>query len=376
MKLTVFFFLLTLTAYAQNSLRGQVINDADEQPVPFCSVFLANTTKGTTADSTGQFVLANVPAGRFELVVSSVGFETRATPLGNEQSSPLLIRLKPLANQLAEVQVRASRDPAWLENLGVFNSFFIGTSKNAAQCAIKNQNALWFDDDRADRKLTAGAREPLVIENRALGYQIRYSLVQFQFDYGRNYVSYLGYPVYEPMKPQNRREALRWEKARREAYLGSAMHFMRAVHTRTTDDEGFEVRRVLERTDSTKTTVTNRPKSAATWQVKTTRFVINDKLPGTFLIDDNQSSDSLTVLAFENLIQITYTQERESTEYLRSVSPFSIGAAGPQTSLMYLTQPYVTVERNGNFQDQLGIIFEGYWGWEKMAELLPLTYEP
>ncbi|XWW47658.1 carboxypeptidase-like regulatory domain-containing protein [Fibrella sp. USSR17] len=370
MKAFLLVLLTTLSVQAQFTLRGKVVNAVDEQPVPFCSVFLANTTKGTTADENGNFVLANLPAGRFDLVVSSVGFETLASPLNTNQPAQLLVRIMPSANQLAEVQVRASRDPEWLEQLDVFLKNFIGTSKNAQECRIVNQNVLWFDDNRTTLRLTGGAREPLVIENKALGYRIRYVLDQFLFDYGHKSVSYLGYPVYELMKPRNRRESLRWEQARKAAYLGSSMHFMRTLHAKKTAEEGFEIRRMVERTDSTKV--------GGQWRVKQARYLVKDALPATFILNDDASTDSTTALAFENLIQVTYTGEKEAPEYVRYSNPFSSnpGAPGPQTSIIHMLEPLVTIERNGNFYNPLGVVFEGYWGWEKMAELLPLTYEP
>ena len=370
MKTFVLVLLTTLAVHAQFTLKGRVVNAVDEQPVPFCSVFLANTTKGTTADENGYFVLANLPVGRFDLVVSSVGFETLASPLNTNQPAPWLIRVRSSATQLTEVQVRANRDPEWLEHLGLFLKNFIGTSKNAQECKILNQNALWFDDNRATMRLMGGAKEPLVIENKALGYRIRYVLDQFLYDYGHKSVSYLGYPVYELMKSRGRREQLRWEQARKAAYLGSPMHFMRTLHARNTAEEGFEIRRVLERADSTKV--------AGKWRVEQVRYLINDKLPAPFLLNKDASTDSTTALSFENLIQVTYTKEKESMEYMRNVAPFGTtsSAAEAQTSIIYLTEPLVTIERNGNFYNPLGVLFEGYWGWEKMAELLPLTYEP
>ena len=370
MKVLLLFLLTTLTAHAQFTLKGRVVNDVDEQPVPFCSVFLANTTKGTSADENGNFVLPNLPPGRFDLVVSSVGFETVALPLNTNQPASLLIRVRPSATQLAEVQVRANRDPEWLEHLDLFIKNFIGTSANAQNCKILNQNTLWFDDNRATMRLVGGAKEPLMIENKALGYRIRYVLDQFLYDYGRKSVSYLGYPVYELMKARGRREQLRWEQARKVAYLGSPMHFMRTLHAKNTAEEGFEIRRVLERADSTKV--------VGRWRVERVRYLINDKLPASFLLSNEASTDSTTALSFENLIQVTYTEEKESAEYRRNVAPFGTvpSAAGPQISIIYLTEALVTIERNGNFYNPLGVLFEGYWGWEKMAELLPLTYEP
>ncbi|MBO0933354.1 carboxypeptidase-like regulatory domain-containing protein [Fibrella aquatilis] len=367
---TVFLLFITLTAHAQLTLKGRVINDADAQPVPFCSVFLANTTKGTTADENGNFTLTNLPDGRYDLVASSVGFETVAAPIQTRQTASLLIRMKANAMQLSEVQVKANRDPEWLVNLEQFTKLFIGTSKNARDCKILNPNVLWFDDNRDSLVLRGGAREPLQIENGALGYRIRYVLAQFDYDYGSRYVSYLGYPVFEAMKPRSNAQEKRWFKAREEAFRGSSMHFMRALCAGMTEQQGFVIRRIIERKDSSKTALTNR--------VKIERYLVKDPLPGSFLVDSDSSSAELTKVQFENLVQVTYTLEKEATEYRNEHTTFnsSTFTAPPQTSIMRLVQPYILVEANGNYYNPLGVIFEGYWGWEKMADMLPFTYEP
>lgn len=369
-SLSLIFLLSFFTAHAQLTLKGRVVNIADDQPVPFCSVFLANTTKGTTADENGNFTLANLPDGRYDLVASSVGFETVASPIQTKQTAALLIRLKPNATQLAEVQVKANRDPEWLANLEQFTKLFIGTSKNAQACKIMNTGVLWFDDDRTTLKLTGGAREPLTIENQALGYRIHYVLEQFLFDYGKNYVSYLGYPVFEPMKPRSNAQEKRWFKAREEAFRGSSMHFMRTLHAGKTEPQGFVIQRIIERPDTVG--------MGANRRVKTARYLIKDQLPATFIVSSDDSSPESTRVQFENLVQVTYTRENESAEFRREKSLLTpvTGAASPQTSVIRLVQPFITVEANGNYYEPLGIVFEGYWGWEKMADMLPLTYEP
>lgn len=366
----LFLLLFTFTAHAQLTLKGRVVNATDEQPVPFCSVFLANTTKGTTADENGNFTLTNLPDGRYDLVASSVGFETVAAPIQTKQAAPLLIRMKANVAQLAEVQVRANRDPEWLANLKQFTKLFIGTSKNARDCKILNTTALWFDDDRNSLKLTGGAREPLQIENGALGYRIQYVLAQFQYDYGKHYVSYLGYPVFEAMKPRNNAQEKRWLKARKEAFRGSSMHFMRALHAGMTEQQGFLIQRIIERKDSSKMDLINRLQIA--------RYLIKDSLPGSFLVDSDSSSTELTKVQFENLVQVTYKLEKEATEYRNEHLPMnsSTFAAPFQTSILRLVEPHILVEPNGNYYNPLGIVFEGYWGWEKMADMLPFTYEP
>ena len=105
---------------------------------------------------------------------------------------------------------------------------------------------------------------------------------------------------------------------------------------------------------------------------------MKDPLPGSFLVDSDSSSTELTKVQFENLVQVTYTLEKETKEYRneRSTLNSSTFAAPLQTSVVRLAEPHILVEPNGNYYNPLGIIFEGYWGWEKMADMLPFTYEP
>jgi hypothetical protein len=72
--LTVFLLPVATLLFAQSALKGTVLDETDK-PVPGASVFLNNTSVGTTANNDGNFELF-IPAGRFELIVSSVGFQT------------------------------------------------------------------------------------------------------------------------------------------------------------------------------------------------------------------------------------------------------------------------------------------------------------
>lgn len=373
MRIAVLFWFIAFTAHAQITLRGRVINAADEQPVPFCSVFLANTNKGTTADENGTFALTNVPDGRYELVVSSVGFETWTQRLTGQSDEALLIRVKPTTTQLKEVEVNAF-GPDWEKQYALFKQFFLGTSKNAQQCQILNPKAIWFDEDPVTGRLTGGARKPLVIENQALGYRIQYVLDRFEAEPRQQAVTYLGYPVFEDMKPKNRREELRWQRARLDTYAGSALHFLRALYAKKTNEQGFTIRRVLERpTDSSRVN--------GEWQVRKARYLVKDPLPPTFLIDDRESTETARALTFDAPIQVVFKGESEPPEYqdtpIGATGQGTIGrAAGVQTSLLRLTRPMVMLEANGNYYEPLGLAFEGYWGWEKVGDLLPLTYQP
>lgn len=72
----------TITVYAQQltqTIRGVILDEISKTPVPYATVALLNTDPliGTTTDTSGNFILRNVPVGRYDLRVSYVGYETK-----------------------------------------------------------------------------------------------------------------------------------------------------------------------------------------------------------------------------------------------------------------------------------------------------------
>ncbi|RYY54582.1 MAG: carboxypeptidase-like regulatory domain-containing protein, partial [Chitinophagaceae bacterium] len=70
-----FVILFCVTASAQRTISGTVVDVSTGQPVAGASVFINNTSKGTVSDRNGLFQLADLPEGQQELIVSSVGYE-------------------------------------------------------------------------------------------------------------------------------------------------------------------------------------------------------------------------------------------------------------------------------------------------------------
>lgn len=50
------------------SLTGRVLDARTGQPLPFATVYLNNSSRGTMADSNGVYRLTSVPLGNAELV--------------------------------------------------------------------------------------------------------------------------------------------------------------------------------------------------------------------------------------------------------------------------------------------------------------------
>lgn len=100
---------LTASSYAQlpeaGSLTGTITGNG--QPVAFATVALAKTNFGAIADSAGRFSLLDVPAGRYELQASSVGYLTQKQPITVQPGQPLTleVNLPSAQNFLNEVVV-------------------------------------------------------------------------------------------------------------------------------------------------------------------------------------------------------------------------------------------------------------------------------
>jgi TonB-linked SusC/RagA family outer membrane protein len=97
------FMLTSILSYGQEfEIKGTVLEDGSQMPLPGVNVLLKNTTKGTSTDFDGNFVLKNVPNGS-TLVFSSVGYATQEVVITSNQ--PLTILMKEDSEALESVVV-------------------------------------------------------------------------------------------------------------------------------------------------------------------------------------------------------------------------------------------------------------------------------
>lgn len=129
MKKGLFTFLLlciSLSAFSQIYIKGKVTAEANEN-LEGASVYLNNTTIGTTTDSNGEFIL-QVNKGNYDLIVSFIGYTTSKIKINtNLEVGFLRFELKPESNILNEVVLKKTRyDEDWKYNLSRFKSLFLG----------------------------------------------------------------------------------------------------------------------------------------------------------------------------------------------------------------------------------------------------------
>src|ERR1700744_1540169 len=90
-------------ARAQNNvITGSVKDSATGKPLAGVSVFLNGSSKGTVTKADGSFVLGGIPNGRYEFIVSAIGYETFFREFSS-RSLPLVFNLR-LGEKASELQ--------------------------------------------------------------------------------------------------------------------------------------------------------------------------------------------------------------------------------------------------------------------------------
>lgn len=389
-----FMFFLLLGGYSgsaqQVSISGRVVDGTTKEVLPFASVFINNSMQGTVSDQNGQFEL-RVNEGVQEMVISMVGYDRMVYQADFTSKSPkYLFELAPLVVELKELEVKADRSSEWYENLKIFQYHFLGNSKNAIRSEILNPEVLIIDGQ--ERLLKVKGVDFLEIENYGLGLSIRYFLSSFEFNIEEGIVHYLGYPSYAELKG-GWFKINRWAKARESTYLGSWMHFKRALRDGEVSEEGFEVRsmELIPNPDRPDDQILEEAKkrleeiqglSYSLFKDSLSALVEKEKLPKTIekvskelLSPDGYSRqvDGAIELDFKNYLQITYLHGKLPREYIQGFQLGDRPYSDRPVSNLRMVSP-ISIYPSGLESNPMALHIYGYWGWQNMADTLPIDY--
>lgn len=345
------------TASQKAEVRGVVVDADTGEPLPGAHVFISETMTGTTADSTGRFRLTGIRPGSKRLVVSMLGFEAQRIDLFLRPDTTVsqTVSLPPTVLEAPEVVVEGERDEDWYDDLRRFKRLFIGSSELAEACELLNPTVLRFDSGWW-KGLEATATAPLVIENRALGYRIRYALKEF--DKSGTVVKWDGDPHFEALTPRDSTEAARWRANRRRAYYGSLRHFLRALIDDQLEEAGFSMVRL--------------PRAGLRRDIGRA-----DRFPASREHVVEGRTDTTYVLDFRGRLEVTYRHEAETLGYLSWTRHRYRPPRSVQTSWVEVNDPPVHVDRYGEIVEPYGATVYGYFAYEqRLSGLLPREYRP
>jgi hypothetical protein len=342
----------SVLSFAQGTISGTILDAETKQPLEGASVFAQNTTKGTITDKEGSFRLY-LDKGGYEIVISFSGYAGRTINLEVTGDRTFNLELQKGDNTLGEVIIKNSNEvtDGWEKYGQFFVQHFIGATPNADSCVLLNPEVLKFFHFKRTDRLKVLATEPLQIQNKSLGYTLRYELDSFVHFFKTGLNSYRGKCLYLPMEGDALQQTA-WAKARNEAYFGSRLHFIRSYYDSTLAKEGFTLDLYTE--------------------ASTTKFgrIMNPYDSAYYFFDDSSANAEIY---FPVKASITYNKKAPEKRYLQQQGlPENVPI---QISYVDLLDA-ILIKTNGYFTEQNSWVNQGYWSWKNLADQLPYDYEP
>lgn len=356
MQFKRFFFLcfvlfISVISYAQGVINGQVVDADTKLPLEGASVFAQNTTRGAVTDKEGHYRLY-LNKGGYELITSYTGYVSKTINVEASEDKEINIELKKEEKSMDAVVITASNEVAdgWEKYGDFFLDHFIGATPLSDSCILLNPQAVKFYYYKRSDRLKVLASEPLLIANKSLGYNLRYQLDSFVYHYKTNLNSYRGDCLYTTMEGDAGQQSL-WKEARRQAYYGSRLHFLRSYYDSTLKQDGFTVD-ILSEDNSAKFNRLANP-------YDTSYYFFND-------------STGNAELWFPKKASIGYNKKAPEKEYLQQYKlPLNVKI---QLSYVDLLDG-ILIKSNGFFFDQRSWLNQGYWSWKNISDQLPYDYD-
>ncbi|MES2428559.1 MAG: carboxypeptidase-like regulatory domain-containing protein [Bacteroidota bacterium] len=233
--LTILFLRIDIHAQVTYTISGTV-RSSKGPALQSATVFVAGSEKIMATDADGDFNF-KVKPGIYQVVVTMVGYNAiKQTVIIENKDALLDVKLSESETTLNEVVIGGKVNKSRQRQLDMFTRIFIGRSINARDCKILNTQLVKFYESQTS--LYATSSDFLVIENKALGYRIKYLLRYFRGGYKDNTFQYEGDFSFEPLVGTPEQQTI-WENNRKLAYQGSMMHFLRSVYAGNARKEGF-----------------------------------------------------------------------------------------------------------------------------------------
>ncbi|MBX2895860.1 MAG: carboxypeptidase-like regulatory domain-containing protein [Cyclobacteriaceae bacterium] len=335
-------------------ISGKILDGQTLEPLPFAHVFVNNTTRGITSDADGNFNLKNVPVGAHELIFSYVGYQTFQSKVNVTpgQAATITVRLMQTLQELAEVEVKATRDKEWLKQLRTFEKIFLGEPFTST-CKIKNPWVLDFASGNSKVFITK-ASAPIEITNNYLGYTVLFHLKHFQS--GSQGYSIDGHAYFKELNDPAKTEL--WAANRAQVYSASDRHLFKSILSNQATQQGYRL-------------YIDKP-GAVDVNTRSDRFYseVGKKIVAysTKNIATPTSQPYEYIILLNGRTEVHYLNKPGTVKYYKDMpgAVSWIEARGNQ----------VRVNNNGVVLNTSDVIYSGELSNYRVGNLLPLDYQP
>ena len=374
--MTRFFLLLLCILSIQNSfsqqfyIRGRVTDGETQATLKGASVYINNTTIGTITDDKGDFELGPFQPGRYEVVASFVGYDVLLYSAVIKTSGiRITFKLAKKEQVLREVLVLSSE--LRKRYLDIFKKYVIGISVAADHCQIKNIEEVQFASGDTKDEIQAYTEKALVIENPELGYTIHFDLLQFYYNKATNGAYFFGYTRFVDWGKDEKTKK-KWIRKRRQTYEGSTVHFFRSLVNKRSAKEGFTTYQLLNTQKEKKDSInlkTSTPKNNPGMQMASK--AIDDSMirlypDSVYKIYELRLGDGWRVFYEKN----TNLKLEIIKKTMLSGQPLSGTVSG-----LRLREEPVLINERGIILTPIRLFYDGIWGYERLANMLPEDYE-
>jgi len=343
------------------TISGYVYDEDENKPMEGAFVYLDGTTLSASTDERGFFKIATAQKYNAALVVSFIGFESLRIDDPYKYDKPFKVLLRTDAISLQEVVITKGGPFTRKQMLRVFRQQFLGKSKAGASCKIENEDDINLYYDTATNTLNARAYKPLRITNKRLEYTINFDLRGFSVGYNTTSLEdlYLNRSYFEGttffLDTSKKGSA---DKKRKEAYLGSAVHFMKTVAANDWQEQKFEL-------------------YVDSWRDNPDKY---------FEITDSLNFKKVTLVDLPNSVKKARAdREKYSVNVLKKKGEqakgknsdvrFAILYNRKEQSGITMNNGHFYIDQNGLFFPIDELMFAGHMGELKAGDLLPADYK-
>ena len=238
------------TCAQTGSVFGVVTDSLTGQPVVNLTVFIPNTTVGTTTDQNGNYRIDKINPGEYKLMFRHLSYlaVSRSITIEPGKEAVLNILLAEAPQYINEVTV-VGRRPDRGAAYQLVKQYFLGDVSEYL-CKLENPEVLNYHFD--GKILKATAKEPLIIINRHLGYRITFFLdyfqctydtdSQFDYDFSGNF-GYSGYALFEDLMAVQPIMAMVWKINRKSEFRGTLRHFLACLYSNELNNYQYTLKR-------------------------------------------------------------------------------------------------------------------------------------
>ncbi len=353
----ILFSSIIVAAQSNQNIIGIVVDERG-QPVKSVTVFISGTQQLTITEDDGHFQFVSLNKGAYHVSATMLGYEQYNNDIVlNNTTINLRIVLK--IKSIALNEVRIGSGDKWAEFYRIFAGQFLGTSKNAEDCKILNPKALSFDYSKKTGLLTAHADRFIIIENKRLGYRIRYLLKEFSYSALNNRTLYYGDTNFEELEGSVNTKKM-WARNRLEVYQGSMLHFLRSVFSKKVLANGFITHKLLSDMpaaldEATQISVEAQPLNYDTLTSHTDTSFVQFEAPIFYLVYNPKKASGLKTTGTPATNEVLIDEEG---------------------TIIKLPLTKAVLDKKGSYTDYRAFLLRGKMAKLRIADLLPFEYQP